>query len=57
MFRGREMTHTEQGLNLLNRLAEDVSEIATVEAKPRLDGRNMTMVLTPIVVVEQPKKE
>ena len=57
MFRGREMTHTELGLNLLNRLAEDVSEIATVEAKPRLDGRNMTMVLNPIVVVEQPKKE
>ncbi|HEY5492948.1 MAG TPA: translation initiation factor IF-3 [Candidatus Anoxymicrobiaceae bacterium] len=57
MFRGREMTHTELGLNLLNRLAEDVLEIATVEAKPRLDGRNMTMVLNPIVVVEQPKKE
>lgn len=57
MFRGREMTHTELGLNLLNRMAEDVSEIATVEARPRLDGRNMTMVLTPIVVVEQPKKE
>jgi len=57
MFRGREMTHTELGLNLLNRMAEDVSEIATVEARPRLDGRNMTMVLNPIVVVEQPKKE
>lgn len=56
MFRGREMTHTELGLNLLNRLAADVSEIATVEAKPRLDGRNMTMVLNPIAVVE-PKKE
>jgi translation initiation factor IF-3 len=56
MFRGREMTHTELGLNLLNRLASDVSEIATVEARPRLDGRNMTMVLNPIVVVE-PKKE
>ena len=56
MFRGSEMTHTELGLNLLNRLAADVSEIATVEAKPRLDGRNMTMVLNPIAVVE-PKKE
>ena len=56
MFRGREMTHTELGLNLLNRLASDVVELATVEAKPRLDGRNMTMVLNPIAVVE-PKKE
>jgi translation initiation factor IF-3 len=60
MFRGREMTHTELGLNLLNRLAEDVIEIATVEARPRLDGRNMTMVLNPIAPVElkaEPKKE
>ena len=57
MFRGREMTHTELGLNLLNRMSEDVNEIATVEARPRLDGRNMTMVLNPIVVLEQPKKE
>jgi translation initiation factor IF-3 len=49
MFRGREMTHTELGLNLLNRLADELSDIATVEARPRLDGRNMTMVLNPIV--------
>ncbi len=56
MFRGREMTHTELGLNLLNKLAGELAEIATVEARPRLDGRNMTMVLSPIVVVE-PKAE
>ncbi len=56
MFRGREMTHTELGLNLLNKLAEELAEMATVEARPRLDGRNMTMVLAPIVVVE-PKAE
>jgi translation initiation factor IF-3 len=56
MFRGREMTHTELGLNLLNRLAEELQEIATVEARPKLDGRNMTMVLTPLAVLE-PKKE
>jgi len=55
MFRGREMTHTELGLNLLNRLAEELSEIATVEARPRLDGRNMTMVLNPVAV--EPKEE
>ncbi|MFN2595316.1 MAG: translation initiation factor IF-3 [Actinomycetota bacterium] len=47
MFRGREMTHTELGRRLLDRLAEDVSEIAKVETFPKLDGRNMTMVLSP----------
>lgn len=53
MFRGREMTHTELGLNLLNRLAGELEDIATVEARPRLDGRNMTMVLNPIVVEKE----
>lgn len=57
MFRGREMTHTELGLNLLNRLAEDVIEMATVEARPKLDGRNMTMVLNPLAESKEPKKE
>jgi len=49
MFRGREMTHTELGLNLLNRIAEETGDIASVESHPRLDGRNMTMVLAPHV--------
>ncbi len=49
MFRGREMTHTELGLNLLNRVAEETGDIASVESHPRLDGRNMTMVLAPHV--------
>jgi len=48
MFRGREMTHTELGLNLLNRLSEELADIAIVESKPDLDGRNMTMVLAPV---------
>jgi translation initiation factor IF-3 len=48
MFRGREMTHTELGLKLLDRLAEDMSELATVEAAPKVDGRNMVMVLAPL---------
>lgn len=48
MFRGREMTHTELGLKLLNRLAGELEEMAVVESKPKLDGRNMTMVLSPI---------
>ena len=48
MFRGREMAHPELGLKILIRIAEDVGEIAIVEAPPRQDGRNMTMVLHPL---------
>lgn len=47
MFRGREMSHTEIGRELLDRLAEDMEELATVESYPRVDGRNMVMVLAP----------
>jgi translation initiation factor IF-3 len=47
MFRGREMIHPEIGQQLLERLADDVSDIAKIEAAPKLDGRNMTMVLGP----------
>jgi len=47
MFRGREMSHTELGLRLLDRLADDMSELAVVEATPKVDGRNMVMVLAP----------
>jgi translation initiation factor IF-3 len=45
MFRGREMVHTDIGLGLLRRLAEDVAEYGTVESPPKQDGRNMIMVL------------
>jgi len=48
MFRGREMAHTELGRKLLDRLAEDLQELATVDAYPKLDGRNMVMVLAPV---------
>jgi translation initiation factor IF-3 len=48
MFRGREQTHPERGEALLMRLAEDVSELGTVEQSPQQDGRNMTMLLAPL---------
>ena len=48
MFRGREMAHTELGAKLLTSLAEELGEIAVVELVPKLDGRNMVMVLAPI---------
>jgi translation initiation factor IF-3 len=47
MFRGREMAHPEIGRKILERVAEMVTEYATVESAPRQDGRNMTMVLNP----------
>ena len=47
MFRGREVTHPERGQQLLDRLAEELQDLAVVEQRPNLDGRNMTMMLGP----------
>ena len=47
MFRGREVTHPELGRKILDQIAERVDDYAKVEAYPRLDGRNMTMILGP----------
>ena len=47
MFRGREQSRPELGFRLLQRLAEDVVELGTVESAPKQDGRNMVMVLGP----------
>ncbi|MDO4718131.1 MAG: translation initiation factor IF-3 [Propionibacteriaceae bacterium] len=47
MFRGREQSRPELGINLLKRLADDVAEFGFVESAPKLDGRNMLMVLGP----------
>ena len=46
-FRGREMAHQELGVKLLDRVRDEVGEIAKVEAEPRLEGRQMVMVLAP----------
>src|SRR3954467_15610864 len=47
MFRGRELSHQELGLRILDRVADEVSTLAKVEAAPKVDGRNMIMVLAP----------
>jgi translation initiation factor IF-3 len=47
MFRGREMSHPELGKRILDQVAETVAAVAKVEAAPKLDGRNMIMVLAP----------
>jgi translation initiation factor IF-3 len=58
MFRGREVTHPERGVMLLERLAEELAELAVVEQRPIQDGRNMTMMLGPSksVLAEGEKK-
>ncbi|CAN5649908.1 hypothetical protein BH24ACT26_BH24ACT26_06660 [soil metagenome] len=57
MFRGRETMHPENGERLLLRLAEDVAEIAKIETPPKLDGRNMTMVMSALkeAVTQKPR--
>ena len=47
MFRGREMAHPELGKRILDQIAEQLTPGAKVEAAPKLDGRNMVMVLAP----------
>jgi translation initiation factor IF-3 len=47
LFRGREQSRPEQGVRLLQRFAEDVSEYGSVESTPTIDGRNMVMVIGP----------
>ncbi len=48
MFRGREMAHPELGLNILERLAGELGEDAIIETQPKLEGRNMHMLLAPL---------
>jgi len=47
MFRGREVTHAELGQRILQRLLEDLKDIAEVERFPKLEGHTMTMILSP----------
>ena len=47
MFRGREMTHPELGIEVCQRMAERLADVATVEKPAKVEGRNMTMILAP----------
>ena len=47
MFRGREMAHRDLGFNMIDRLIQEVGEAAQVEARPRLEGPNLTTILAP----------
>jgi len=46
-FRGRELSHQQLGMNLLKRVQEDIAEVGKVEAYPRMEGRQMLMVISP----------
>jgi translation initiation factor IF-3 len=46
-FRGRELAHQELGMNVLMRVKDDLDAIAKIEAYPRMEGRQMTMVMSP----------
>ena len=54
MFRGREMAHTDLGKKILDRLGVDLAEMAHIETPSKLDGRNMTMVFSPIKKAVKP---
>ncbi|HZS14275.1 MAG TPA: translation initiation factor IF-3, partial [Candidatus Dormibacteraeota bacterium] len=54
MFRGREMVHQEYGRRLLDRMANELKEIASIERSPLVEGRNMIMILSPMAK-KQPK--
>lgn len=56
-FRGREQQRPEMGIRLLQKFAEDVSEVGVVESSPRIDGRNMVMVIGPLKNKAEAKAE
>lgn len=56
-FRGREQQRPEMGIRLLQRFADDVAEVGVVESSPRIDGRNMVMVVGPLKNKAEAKAE
>ena len=56
LFRGREITHPELGVRLLQRMADTLTDVASVEGKPAMEGRRMHVIMTP-VTAPKPKSE
>lgn len=56
MFRGREMAHPELGLTILERLADDLKDEAVIENQPKMEGRNMHMLIAPLPAAVAAKK-
>jgi len=55
LFRGREITHPEIGLKLLQKMVESLNEIASLERQPSLDGKRMSIILSPGVIQKAKK--
>ena len=47
IFRGREIAHTDRGFRILAQMAEALAEVGTIEQNPKLEGRNLSMIVTP----------
>ncbi len=47
IFRGREITHTDRGYRILRQMAEDLAEVGSIEQEPKLEGRNLSMIVSP----------
>ncbi len=57
VFRGRQLVYKDQGFSLLERLSEDLNDIAQIEKKPAMEGRFLTMILAPRRESDQAKKK
>jgi translation initiation factor IF-3 len=57
MFRGREITHPELGWKVLQRMAETLNDVATLERQPLMEGRRMDIIMAPISSKPKPKTE
>ena len=57
MFRGREMSHPDLGLSILERLADDLKDVAVIESAPKMEGRNMHMLIAPLPSSAKKKKD
>lgn len=57
MFRGREITHPDLGLKVLQRMAEVLNEVGTLERQPVVEGRRMDIILAPVSTKPKPKQE
>ena len=57
MFRGREMAHPEIGLQIMERLSEDLKDIAAIEQQTKMEGRNMHMMIAPLSAAARKKLE
>ncbi len=57
MFRGREITHPEMGWKILQRMAETLNEVGTLERQPMMEGRRMDIIMAPAGAKPKPKPE